>query len=164
MIRALRSADADAFLALRRQALLDAPLAFLSSPADDLGASLAAARAQLRRAPEAVVFGALAPALVGMVGLYRDRHLKAGHKAHLWGMYVTPAHRRHGLGAALLQTAVTHAREIDGVTRVHLGVSEAAPAARRLYERLGFTVWGTEPDALSHGGETVAEHHMMLRL
>jgi RimJ/RimL family protein N-acetyltransferase len=36
--------------------------------------------------------------------------------------------------------------------------------AQRLYERAGFCIWGTEPDALSHDGQWVVEYHMALRL
>jgi RimJ/RimL family protein N-acetyltransferase len=101
---------------------------------------------------------------VGTVGVFRDRHVKAAHKAHLWGMYVAPHQRRQGIAADLLQAALRHARTLPGVAYVYLSVSTAAPAAQRLYERAGFRVWGTEPDALRHAGQTAAEHHMTLRL
>jgi RimJ/RimL family protein N-acetyltransferase len=156
--------DAEAYIELRRKALLDAPLAFSASPADDVASSLEAVREQLRGAPQAVILGAFEDGLVGTVGLFRDRHLKAAHKAHIWGMYVEPAHRRRGLATELLQTAVRHARAMGGVSWVHLSVSFAAPQAQRLYERAGFQIWGTEPDALRHDGRSVAEHHMILHL
>lgn len=164
LIRILGADDAAAFLALRRRALHDAPLAFLSSPEDDLAATVEAVRAQLQQAPAAVVFGAFAPALVGAVGLHRDRHRKAAHKVHLWGMYVAASHRRRGVAAALLAAALAHARALPGVEWVQLGVSDAAPAARRLYERAGFRVWGSEADALRHGGRSTVEHRLALHL
>jgi RimJ/RimL family protein N-acetyltransferase len=166
MIRALGDHDAETFAAFRREALLESPLAFAASPTDDFVASPATIREQLRRAPEWVVLGAFEPAggLVGTVGLFRDHHVKSAHKAHLWGMYVTPNHRRHGVAADLLQAALRHARSLPGVAWVHLGVSAAAPGARRLYERAGFEVWGTEPEALRHEGQAVVEYHMALRV
>jgi RimJ/RimL family protein N-acetyltransferase len=163
-IRALGDADADGYVALRRAALLDVPLAFAASPEDDVAASPAAVREQLRRAPESMIFGAFDPQLVGVLGLYRDRHQKASHKVHLWGMYVVPSHRRRGIAAALVHAALDHARTLPGASWVHLAVGEAAPEARRLYARAGFTVWGTEPDALRHDGRTVVEHHMAFRI
>jgi RimJ/RimL family protein N-acetyltransferase len=164
MIRPLGHDDADAYAALRRAALLDAPLAFAAAPGDDFVSSADAVRQELRRAPDWVLLGAFDPGLVGAVGLMRDRHLKSSHKAHLWGMYVAPGHRGRGVGAELVQAAIAHARTLPGVSWVHLGVSAAAPAARRLYERAGFLTWGVEADALRHDGESVAEHHMALRL
>ena len=99
MIRQLREDDARAYANLRREGLLESPLAFTSSPEEDLVTFLGAVREELRRAPTSVIIGAFAGPLVGAVGLYRDRHAKASHKAHLWGMYVTPDHRRRGLGS-----------------------------------------------------------------
>jgi RimJ/RimL family protein N-acetyltransferase len=162
MIRPLTEADAEALAGLRRVSLLDIPLAFASSPEDDFAASIDLVRAHLRRAPDQFVAGAFDPGLVGMAGLYRDRHAKASHKAHLWGMYVAPDHRGRGLGLALLRATLDHARSLPGVTRVHLSVSSAAPRARRLYERAGFELWGTEPDALRDDGESVTDYHMAL--
>jgi len=80
------------------------------------------------------------------------------------GMYVSPAHRRGGLGRALMSAAVAHARTVSGVRLVTLSVSDSTPAARRLYEAVGFRVWGTEPQALQYEGRLVDEHHMTLLL
>ena len=163
-IRRLTVDDAGAYLDLRREALRDAPLAFLSAPEDDFAGSIEAVRTHLQQAPDAVVFGAFDAALVGVLGLYRDRHRKAAHKAHAWGMYVAPAQRGHGMAAALLAAVVAYARAMPGVAWVHLSVSDAAPAAARLYARSGFAPWGIEPDALRHAGRSANEHHLALRL
>jgi RimJ/RimL family protein N-acetyltransferase len=164
MIRLLREEDADAYAELRRQALLDTPLAFASSPDDDLISDPEAMREQLRRAPESIIVGAFHDHLVGIVGLYRDQHRKCSHKAHLWGMYVTPAHRHRGLASELLRAVLQHAEAMPGVSWVHLSVSSAAPEAQKLYESAGFRPWGTEPDALRHDGRAVSELHMALHL
>ena len=79
MIRELRDPDAEAYAELRREALLESPLSFASSPADDLVSSPEAVREQLGRTPESVILGAFRPTLVGVVGLYRDRHIKSSH-------------------------------------------------------------------------------------
>jgi RimJ/RimL family protein N-acetyltransferase len=164
IIRALTEHDLDAFVALRREALLDTPLAFAASPSDDFASSAGALREQIPKAPDWVIFGAFEERIVGSVGLIRDRHLKAAHKMGLWGMYVTPAARGRGVGEQLLAAAIAHARSVSGVERVVLGVTDAAGAARRLYERAGFESWGTEPDALREGGHAVNETRMSLRV
>lgn len=163
-IRCLVEDDAEAYTALRREMLLDAPLSFAASPEDDVAGSVEAVRRQIRAAPDSVIFGGFQPQLVGAVGLYRDRHVKASHKAHVWGMYVKRDWRRRGLAAALLEAVLAHARALPGVDWVHIGVSSSAPAARRLYERLGFRAWGEEPEAARHEGESAVEIHMALRL
>jgi ribosomal protein S18 acetylase RimI-like enzyme len=137
----------------------------MSSPADDSACSAEIVRERLKTGPpNSIIIGAFAPDLLGTLGLYRDAHLKAAHKVHLWGMHVLPAHRRQGIGARLLDAAIQHARSIAGITTVRLSVSSTAPGAQRLYERAGFRVWGTEPDSLRHAGQSAAEYHMILRL
>lgn len=164
MIRKLRDSDVEAYVKLRREALLDSPLAFVASPGDDIFSSAEAVREQLRRAPEFVIIGAFRSDLVGVVGLYRDRLLKSSHKAHLWGMYVMPNYRRKGIASDLLWAVLRHAGCLPGVSWVHLRVSAATPGAQRLYERAGFYVWGTEPAGAHCEGQTVADYHMALCL
>jgi ribosomal protein S18 acetylase RimI-like enzyme len=164
MIRHLREDDAEAYVVLRHEALVDTPMAFAASAQDDFAGSVELVREHLRKAPEAVIIGAFEPQLVGTVGIHRERQLKAIHKAHLWGFYVTPAHRQHGIGSRLLEAALHHVRTLRGVEWVHLSVSATTPGAQRLYEKFGFQVWGVEPDALRHAGQSAAEHHMALRL
>ncbi len=163
-IRILRPDEADALFALRRQALHDAPLAFAASPEDDRASSPDAVREILNGENGSAVFGALDGALLGMIGLYREPKRKMTHKLHLWGMYVRPEGRGRGIARALMQAALAHARTLDGVTQVQISVTEDADAARTLYEELGFRVWGTEPDAIRHGGRGVSEQHMVLTL
>jgi RimJ/RimL family protein N-acetyltransferase len=162
MIRPLGEDDLEVYATLRRQSLLESPLSFISSPEDDV--SVEALRVSMRRGPDWMLFGAFDGALVGAAGLLRERHLKAAHRVHLWGMYVAPSHRHRGLGRALLDACIAHARSVSGVTAIHLGVTTAAAEARRLYESAGFRVWGTQPDALRHEGHAVDEHHMALSL
>jgi ribosomal protein S18 acetylase RimI-like enzyme len=154
LIRTLTESDAGAFASLRREALAESPLSFGASPETDL--------ASLR---SGTILGAFQDAvLVASVGLMRGAHAKSAHRVYLWGMYVKPGFRGRGIGAELLQAAIEHARAMAGVEWVVLGVTSNAAAARRLYERAGFTLWGTEPDALRYDGQSVAEHHYALRL
>jgi ribosomal protein S18 acetylase RimI-like enzyme len=163
-IRALQEEDAPAFVALRIEALLDSPLAFASAPGDDVASDVEFVRRQMRESKDWTLFGAFSPDLVGSVGMMRDTHLKSAHKANVYGMYVTPEQRRSGVGAALLQAVIARAREMSRVAWIHLSVSASAEGALALYRASGFEIWGTEPDALRHAGDSVDEHHMVLRL
>jgi ribosomal protein S18 acetylase RimI-like enzyme len=168
-IRRLVADDTDACIALRQAMLHDAPAAFLASPEADFGSDPARVRTQLSDSgPESVIFGVFDGAfdgvLVGSVGMMRSRHAKAAHKVDVWGMYVAPAARRQGLGRRLLDAVIEHAQGMADVRQINLGVSADAPAARALYEALGFQAWGTEPNALGHGGRLFDETHMVLTL
>jgi ribosomal protein S18 acetylase RimI-like enzyme len=65
--------------------------------------------------------------------------------AHLEELYVVPERRGRGLGRALLEAAMAHARE-RGAAHIDLGTSEDDVAARALYESAGFTNHEGRPD------------------
>jgi ribosomal protein S18 acetylase RimI-like enzyme len=65
--------------------------------------------------------------------------------AYLEELYVVPERRGHGLGRALLEAAMEHARE-RGAAHIDLGTSEDDVAARALYESAGFTNREGGPD------------------
>lgn len=62
----------------------------------------------------------------------------AARECHLAELYVVPARRRRGTGRALLEAAIALARQ-EGADHIDLGTSEDDVAARKLYERCGFT-------------------------
>ena len=65
--------------------------------------------------------------------------------AYLEELYVVPERRGRGLGRALLEATMQHARE-RGARRIDLNTSEDDVAARALYQRLGFTNREGAPD------------------
>jgi ribosomal protein S18 acetylase RimI-like enzyme len=60
-------------------------------------------------------------------------------------LYVQPAHRRQGLGLALMNAALSAARD-RGADYVEVATSEDDVGARALYERLGFVNRERGPD------------------
>jgi ribosomal protein S18 acetylase RimI-like enzyme len=64
---------------------------------------------------------------------------------YLAELYVEPPARGRGLGRALMEAAIEHARE-RGADRMDLGTSEQDAAARGLYESLGFSNREGGPD------------------
>jgi ribosomal protein S18 acetylase RimI-like enzyme len=62
----------------------------------------------------------------------------AGLECYLAELYVTPGRRGQGLGRALMEAAISEARN-RGADYMDIGVDEPDLAARRLYESLGFT-------------------------
>jgi ribosomal protein S18 acetylase RimI-like enzyme len=163
-VRLLSPHDAEALVALRREALQHDPLAFAASPSDDRASSLSFVRESLSETASAVTLGAFQPELVGAVRLSREGSEKQRHKAFVWGLYVQPASRRRGLARGLMLAAIRHARGWPGVLQVHLSVSDASREASSLYSSLGFVSWGSEPRALQVAERFLAEQHMVLML
>lgn len=165
-IRLLGPGDAAAWLSLRLRALREHPTAFTASPEEDARLGEAGvARHFAAPATEAVHFGAFdeTGALVGVAHVARSRGDKTRHTATLWGMYVTPDHRRTGLSRRLMETAIAATRAMPGVTRLCLAVDITNAPARRLYDSLGFEPWGVEKDAF-RAGRSVDEEHRVLAL
>jgi ribosomal protein S18 acetylase RimI-like enzyme len=69
---------------------------------------------------------------------YRQAIWSRGLECYLAELYVRPPRRSHGLGRALMETALREARA-RGADTMEIGVDEPDLVARRLYESLGFT-------------------------
>lgn len=163
LIRKLSPEDTSALIALRREALRSEPFAFGASPEDDRGISTEFVRSALGESETQAVFGYFQDAILsGMAGIYRESRTKSRHITGVWGMYVRPEARGSGAGRQLLAAVVAHARAWPGVQQIHLSVSETAAEASRLYETMGFQVWGRQPRALQWNGRFVDETHLML--
>jgi len=66
-------------------------------------------------------------------------------ECYLAELYVVPGRRGQGLGRALMEAAIELARR-EGADHMDLGTGEDDAAARALYESLGFTHRGGEPE------------------
>jgi ribosomal protein S18 acetylase RimI-like enzyme len=159
LIRRLTTADAAAYRELRLNGLRNAPTAFGSSYEAESKQTVADFEGWMTRS---YIAGAwLDGALVGAASFYRLDGLKTAHRGNIWGVYVTPDARGHGIARALISHVIAHAR--TQVSQVHLSVVTENDSARRLYESLGFTIYGTEPRSLLVDGRYLDEHMMVLR-
>lgn len=121
---------------VRLAALLEAPYAFGSTYEREIAFDEETWRSRLRN-PDGPTFLAFdGDEAVGIDGVYteNDEHI-------LVAMWVKPASRGRGTGAALTNAVLDWART-RGARRVLLGVAEGNDPARRLYERLGFSLTG----------------------
>jgi ribosomal protein S18 acetylase RimI-like enzyme len=157
-IRRLGPSDAAAYRAIRHEALANHPEAFVSTAEgfaqksdDEIVQTLGAL----------TIFGAVLPdgTLGGINAFLRNEGAKERHRGWMIQVYVRPGHRGTGMAQALVEHLVEHARH--HVLQLHLGVwSENVPAIK-LYERLGFETYGTEPRYLFVNGRFIDEHLMV---
>ena len=161
-IRELVPDDAKMFQALRLAALRECPSAFASSYEEEHETPIDVVAERLVAKADRCVLGAwLESDLVGMLGLRREEMLKLAHKVFIWGMYVAPNARGHGIGRALIDQALLRAGSMNGVLQVNLGVNVTNVEAIKLYEAAGFTAFGIERGFMLLDGKLHDELHMV---
>ena len=151
---------AGAFQALRLEALEHHPCAFAAAHDEELGQS--AADVAERLSHQAVFGGFVDDALLGVAGFAQPALAKKRHKGLLWGVYVRPAVRGHGLGRTLVAQVIEHAQ--GKVVQLHAAVVTGNTVARGLYHDLGFVPYGLEPRSLKVGGQYFDQELMVLTL
>ncbi|MBH8556011.1 GNAT family N-acetyltransferase [Nostocaceae cyanobacterium CENA357] len=165
-IRFLNSQDVVVYRELRLYALRESPTAFGSSYKQESCFSLTDFATRLSSHDDSAngIFGAFddGDKLIGMLGFSRESRLKRVHIGSLWSMYVLPESRRRGVGAALLDEALCHARRLDGLRQIILTVTTKNLAASSLYRSRGFERFGLERDALFIDGIYFDEEHLAL--
>jgi ribosomal protein S18 acetylase RimI-like enzyme len=110
-------------------------------------------------------FGAIdAGRLVGATAIEYSAKPKLKHVALIIGMYVRPSARGKGLGKALLDAAMSHASQRQGVEVVTLTVTEGNAPAIGLYRNAGFHVWGIQPMAIATPSGYKGRVHMWCTL
>ncbi|RTQ91728.1 MULTISPECIES: GNAT family N-acetyltransferase [Stenotrophomonas] len=150
LIRQLSADDADILWQARLQALRESPAAFLSTLAEAQNDSADVMRAQLAD-PGTRYFGAFVDGtLVGFLRYVRPVWMARRHTAEVHSVHVGAGHRGQGIARQLLLAAFAAARA-EGIESLTLTVLADNTAARALYESAGFSVFGTEPDAVKRG-------------
>lgn len=160
-VRRLEPADAAAYQSLRLDGFTRHPQHFRIAPEDEQGLSLPAVGERL--AAGFVAGGFDADGLAGVAGLTRFEGRKLRHRALLWGMYVRERARGRGLADELMRVLLAEARS-QGIEQVLLTVAAENGRARRLYERWGFSLYGTEPRAIKTPDGYLDEALMIRRI
>jgi GNAT superfamily N-acetyltransferase len=149
-IRRVRPDEGLRVRALRLQALADTPLAYGSTLAQEQAFDDAVWHERARRGAAGVdrvtYVAEEGERWVGLVTGIADE--EKGSRLTLVGMFVEPAARGRGVGAALVEAVTGWARE-RGATHLYLGVTATNHAAIRLYRRCRFRPTG-QREPLEH--------------
>ncbi|MEM1321952.1 MAG: GNAT family protein [Bacteroidota bacterium] len=144
MLRILNHKDLDQFLQIRQDSLRFNPEAFGASATEKID------REQTRQnlknnSEENFIFGYFEEQqLLGIAGFIRHQRAKARHKGFIWGVFVYPEQRGKGIGRALMLACLEKAQQIVGLEKINLSVMAVQRRALRLYQQLGFEIYGVE--------------------
>jgi RimJ/RimL family protein N-acetyltransferase len=140
--------DMPAFRPLRLQALRDHPKAFSADYERHAAGDEEFWKPYFNFGENATIHFALQGYnLIGMTGVRLDTSPKTKHNANIWGVYILPEWRGHGIALALVNTCCDWARE-RGALIARLGVTTTNQPALRCYESCGFKITGTDPQAI----------------
>jgi len=167
-ISRLTPKEYDQFYALRLESLETCPEEF----ATDAEAWKNASRETINKLliisderTDAPIFGAWeGEMLVGLVGVNHDLRPSVRHKSTLWGLYVTPAHRRQGIGYGLLNEVVKVLKEEPDLRLIRAVVTITSEDALALLKKQGFKVYGQEPEAKQLNGKLYDQVYLWLPL
>ena len=160
IVREASLADVDQFRELRLFALKDSPTSFSADYNLVFGFPTSYWEDRLRPNIYGTMFFAENNSnLVGMMGIRKGESPKTDHGAGIWGVFLRPEWRGLHIAEEMINLSCDWAK-LREVQIVRLAVVSTNESAIRLYNRSGFTVYGTEPRALFHEGQYYDEYLM----
>jgi len=148
IIRDASLADAEQYRELRLFALKDSPTAFSADYETNARQSLSFWKNKLKPEEHSIIFVAEHDnQLIGMTGIHKGDSSKTKHSAGIWGVFIHPEWRGLRIAEGLIEICCEWAK-LREVQIVKLATVATNESAIRLYERMGFTTYGKEPDAL----------------
>lgn len=155
-IRRLVPRDAVVHRALRVEAIVSTPYTFAEEVSQAIARTDVEHALALSPDAETSTFGAFeGEVLVGMASLTRKR-APFDHIGKISSVFVKESHRGSGMAADLVATVERAANDL-GIARLTLAVAVQNDAARRFYDRMGYTPYGVEPCAMRLEGKFVDE-------
>ena len=160
--RLLADDDAHLYRALRLEALKESPEAFGATYEED--SERTEADFVLRLNNDFAVGCFQGTSLVGTMDFFvpTPNRSKMVHKGTVAGCYVRPRHRGTLAATGLMEELIANVP--DSVTQLHLSVIANHARTIAFYEKVGFSVWGTEPRGSRHNGAFMDEVHMVRML
>jgi RimJ/RimL family protein N-acetyltransferase len=157
-IRQLGAGDEAAYRAIRLEALTNHPEAFVAS-AEGFSQKTDAEMTETLNSLTVFAAETDSGSLGGIAAFYQAEGRKEHHRGWLIQVYVKPQHRGSGMAQAMIERVIAHAQ--NHVIQLHLGVWSENEPALKLYKRLGFSIYGTEPRYLFVNGRYIDEHLMV---
>jgi len=163
-IAKLQNQDYGAYAFLREQALDKHPDAFLATNKEEEAIRKSRFEANMKHDRDFIMGAFDQEILVGITGFKANDKEKMRHVGFIWGVYVKDEYRSGKIGRQIMQRSVNMAFEEDPeLEQINLGVGVHNEPALRLYQSIGFKIFGHEERLLKVGDQYFDEYHMVLR-
>ncbi|MBM7578123.1 GNAT family N-acetyltransferase [Jeotgalibacillus terrae] len=163
-IRKLHEKDAEKYFYIRLESLKNNPEAFATSFDEEQHQPIELYVNRLK-SDTSITLGAFHnEQLIGIITIVKSIKQKLMHRAEIVSTYVTPGSRGNQTGKKLVTQALDEIRNIPGVEQVYLTVESNNIAAKKLYESVGFELFGTDRKAMKYEGQYFDIDHMVLYL
>lgn len=166
-IRSVRESDAESYRDIRIEALRTVPIAFGSDVASAEARTIEQWRQQMRGgAGDGETLNLVAEAageLVAITVFQQESGSKLKHNGNIYSVYVRTPWRGQGVFDALFAAGLAWA-EPRGVRVLKLSVSAVNTPAIRLYTKLGFQIYGVDPEPILWEGRYYDELLMYRRV
>jgi ribosomal protein S18 acetylase RimI-like enzyme len=151
--RKLKSTEAKDFRRIRLECLQKSPEVFGTTYQDEVVKPKLYFEELIERdTPEVFFFGAFADdELIAIAGFVRGNRTKTRHSGEIAAMYVNPDFRGQRVGENLLRALCLAIFALEGVEQVFLTVIDDNAPAVKLYERIGFEIFGVQKNYFKLG-------------
>lgn len=109
--------------------------------------------------------------MIGCIGFVQGSIMKQSHRGEIGSVYLRPECRGLGIGKLLFEHIINYIREHrPNIIQLHLSVGKLNASAVKLYQSIGFEIYGTEPRRLIgmnsevDGLEYIDEYLMWMKL
>jgi ribosomal protein S18 acetylase RimI-like enzyme len=155
-IRPLTTQDTAAYQTLRLKALQTNPESYLATFETEQTKAADSFAWEIRSATSPPISGYyglfLNENLIGYVQLDQINLPKQRHTAHLYNLYVDPAHRGQGYATKLLDHLTKLAKE-HHIERLFITCNRQNTPAQHFYQKLGFKQFGLKEKSVKWQGE-----------
>ena len=157
-IRLLTPDDALLWKQIRLEALLGFPQNYLSSYEEEEQRTLKQWKDILS---QNLIYGLFIDGqLVSTVALSPKNIVKYQHKGEIWGVYTKPSFQGQGLARQLMSHVLEQAQK--KLTLCYLNCTTTNQGAFKIYEQLGFEIYGIEKKAILVDGQYYDEYLMAI--
>ncbi len=162
-IRKLQPDESNSYREIRLQCLKNYPMHFTSNYHDEKAKAKLFFQTYIEESDKNnFVIGAfLNTNLIAISGFNRYERKKIEHKGRIIQVYVNPNYQRQQVGLNLIKSTIDEAFKISNIEQIEIDVIATNTHAEKLYQKMGFSTYGTQTNFMKVE-DVYYDHRMMM--